>query len=501
MLPKTIVISPLLAVVLIFCPLGCDLDDGECGENGVDEHGELAWVDPPSRLDGYFGLAPELEIRLRIFDELWEELAARYAGFVVNGVDWDAARLTYRPQIEQATSYGRFYAVLSQLASELNDGHVQLSSDRVCSTTCDARPPVYFTSANYSSLGACVTLTDQEELIVYRVEPDNPAGLKPGDQIIGYDGVSWRENLETIGSWKLPRCGGTGTSERTREILRMESILNNAHLFRELGVKRRDRGRTEMIATSSILGKRSTLACTDQLPVEGVAFPFTHFEDFATQSHVSHARLPGTNIGYIYVYSQGFNNVWLDLPAAVQALFDTEALIIDQRFNSGNTPGSRALSLLFGEDVDHIMSCLFRDENSTERTVLVGEPDSWDYIDADESTFYNRPIALLTGPGAGSGGDIWPYKLSFHPRARRFGRSTHGVASGLAPLWQPDPYLGDISFAYTFCLMVDGEQKFLHGANIPPEEPLWLRADDIAGGTDTVVQAALDWIAAENSVH
>ena len=253
----------------------------------------------------------------------------------------------------------------------------------------------------------------------------------------------------------------------------------------------------EIIPTARLIDHNSTLACTDQLSIEGVKFPFTHWEGFASESHVSHARLPGTNIGYIYVYSQGFNNVWLDLPAAIEALWDTDALIIDQRFNSGNTPGNRALDLLFGDDVEHIMTCLARDEESSEFTALVEDEKAWDYIDADETTYYDRPIALLTGPAAGSGGDIWPYKLSFHPRVRRFGRSTHGVASGLAPLWQPDPYLEDISFAYTFCLMIDEERNFLHGAAIPPEEPVWLSADDIARNRDSVVQAALDWISSE----
>ena len=43
------------------------------------------------------------------------------------------------------------------------------------------------------------------------------------------------------------------------------------------------------------------------------------------------------------------------------------------------------------------------------------------YIDADEATYYDHPIAVLQGPHAASAGDIFPYFMRNHPRARRFG--------------------------------------------------------------------------------
>jgi len=54
---------------------------------------------------------------------------------------------------------------------------------------------------SFSFAGACTILTENSEIVVNFAEDDNPAGLKAGDQILGYDGEGWENLLKEIESW------------------------------------------------------------------------------------------------------------------------------------------------------------------------------------------------------------------------------------------------------------------------------------------------------------
>ena len=119
-------------------------------------------------------------------------------------------------------------------------------------------------------------------------------------------------------------------------------------------------------------------------------------------------------------------------------------------------------------------------------------------ISADESTSYNKPIAVLTGPKSGSAGDLGPYAFSFHPRARSFGRATNGAFGQLNYVWQPaDPYIGDFSLNVTEAQMVSADGDHLNGWAQEPDEAVWITADDAAAGIDSIFAAAMDWIESE----
>jgi len=45
----------------------------------------------------------------------------------------------------------------------------------------------------------------------------------------------------------------------------------------------------------------------------------------------------------------------------------------------------------------------------------------------DRETYYDHPIAILTGPGAWSNGDWESLRSGFHPRARVFGKPSNGA--------------------------------------------------------------------------
>ena len=477
---------------------GCDgtADDADAGEDaGADAGDPYDLPGPPfaEQVDPYWGDAPDQATRLQIFDDLWQNLADNYAPFSVLDVDWDEVRDRYRPQVAAATSYGRFYQLLSWMNAELEDGHTSLTSLGICSTPLAWRPPVFRPAQWSSAIGACVTPLDDGELLVYRAADDNPAGLAPGDVILGYDGVPWAELLPVIDSWKLPLCGINGSAAQVMAWSRLSAVTANPHLFAALDVRRRGVQAVEEIPTEGLLDYESRLSCTDQLPVEGVEFPWvTDQEGAAATTDAAWGGIAGTNIGYIYMYSQ--YRVWLDLPTALEDLAGTDGLIIDQRYNHGGWPSPDAFDLLFDHAVPDLWNCAERDAAADDYTTLAPQDVDWYYIEGDPENAYAGPIAVLQGPYAVSGGDLFPYAMSKSDKVRRFGRITHGSFGCRYDYWDPDPYIFDLTSSYTGCMFLDQDLRAMQKWEDHPDEEVWLTPDDVANGEDTVVNAARAWL-------
>src|SRR4051794_20222769 len=69
--------------------------------------------------------------RERIFDQVWTLVRDRYLYRDYRGVDWQAARETYRPRARAAASPEAFYQVMGELIELLGDDHSRFESPRV----------------------------------------------------------------------------------------------------------------------------------------------------------------------------------------------------------------------------------------------------------------------------------------------------------------------------------------------------------------------------------
>ncbi len=501
---KPDLLCTIIGTAILFC--ACSSSKNTTDVDGGTDAGEVL-LTPGDQVESFFGEAPDKETRLLIFDTMWEDFRMHYAGFGPSPVDWYDVRDEYRPAVEQATSYGEFFHILSKIFIALQDGHTVIGSDKVCDTPLAERPP-YFVHSDWSSvIGACVTALADDTLLVYRVNPDNPAGLAPGDVVVGYDGTPWRDLLDKIDEWKLPICGRPASADLAEDHIRMNSVMNNAHLFDEMNIRRLGVDTVDSVATDTLLAYSSTTLCTEQIEMESVGFPCTDWDvcldvGYHGNYNASWGILPGTNIGYIYLFSW-LPNVGPDFTTAVSEFMNTDGLIIDQRFNfGGKSSGSdKAIAMLFEEDVNDVMNCARRDDESEDITALDINPGRWRDLEADPETFYDRPIAVLQGPHAISAGDMVPHYLGFHPRARRFGLMTNGTFGGSHGYWVPDPIISDLTIGMSTVICVGGDGEYLQGASLNPEQEVWLTQDDVAAGVDTVVEAALDWIAEENMIN
>jgi C-terminal processing protease CtpA/Prc len=229
------------------------------------------------------------------------------------------------------------------------------------------------------------------------------------------------------------------------------------------------------------------------------------------------ALLPdGTRIGYIYVTAwQG--DAGTRFAQAIRELTqqrETDGLIIDFRFNRGGNMflSDAGLGMLFDQPVATIAFAERADptDHYTLRP-LVGEETevcgirrqgfapSLYVVDMCDRSYdpaaYDRPIAVLTGPGAGSSGDQVALRMTFHPRARTFGKSTATAFNAPCPL-DVDPDWR-MQYACADAYRINKPYDYLTHDEFVVDEPVWLRPDDVAQGKDTVVDAAVRWIGSQ----
>lgn len=461
-----------------------------------------------------WGTAPNIETRLRHFDKLWAHIGSTYAGFeTLPSLDWDKVRDEYRPRFEASKSYGHLFALTSELMRLLRDVHTVIWSKQVCDAPRAERPPLFarydypWVAAVSGSFGVCGTPLEDGSLLVYQVTPDNPAELAPGDLILGYDGVPWRELAMQLEACDIPICGYHRAANAADDWLLMSAVMYNAHLFNNLDVQHYGSAETRAIPTDALLTYDSPLECGEQIAPQGVAPPWTEAPPTKDADIVSWGRLAG-DVGYIYVFGWSAAGAKLFDSAVAELMDDTEGLIIDVRNHSGGGPAvGDGTARLFGADMPDLLRPQSRPDDSDYQLL---EPDPLGLpvsVVADSTTFYDRPIAVLTGPKTQSGGDVSSYVYGKHPRARRFGRATSGDfgAPGTAGRFTPEAEVAKdfVGIWYTqpsvmAQVYIDSEGQLMLRSEQVPETEVWLTQDDVASGRDTVVEAALAWITAEN---
>ena len=284
----------------------------------------------------------------------------------------------------------------------------------------------------------------------------------------------------------------------------------NWHLFDTMDIAKHGSGNVVHVPTSLMPDPVFYGFCSEEMTIPGVPKPHYFAEDF-----VSSGIVDGTRVGYVYAWSW-HGNARDDFAAAIHELIQAErveGLIIDLRFNEGGF--ARAPLNGLGELFSNPMATIGMDGRrpggghlDMKRVVppsaflvdfAYGPGDS--KVRVNDS--YSGPVAVLVGPGAVSAGDIAALLADFLPRVRTFGKST-SMAVGLPtqPALGTEIDLGQDWFARvaeTNTYAVGAPKDYLTHAEFPVDESVWLHPNDVAVGEDTVVKAALRWLAQEGA--
>jgi Peptidase family S41/Tricorn protease C1 domain len=464
-------------------------------------------------IDARWGAGLPTERKLEIFDAFWTTIDERFAAFQDLEVDWAALRDRYRPEIAAGVSRGRFDAIMSHLALALREQHTLAGDLGVIQTPRRPGVPLMVLRGPFinNHFGACATAHEDGSALIYNVAPGHPLGIEPGDRILGYEGRPWRQLVHELLAAELPFTGGWGSSPNSFEHTLVQSAPVNWHLFDAIDIFKQDSGATEHLSTAPLNTTpplRSPL-CTESMAVPGVPKPA------ALSDLVTWGVIDGTRIGYVYV-TAWVGDAGARFEQAIRELTqerETDGLVIDFRHVRGGNMflSDAGLGMLFDHPVatigfaeraapnDHYSLRPVRDEE--ERVwcgaTWQGFPPSLYVIDMCDRTYdprsYDRPIAVLTGPGAVSAGDQVALRMTFHPRARTFGKTTNTSFNSPCGLDIGDPNWS-MQYACADAHRIDNPHEYLTHDEFPVDEPVWLRPDDVAHGTDTVVDAAVRWI-------
>jgi hypothetical protein len=457
--------------------------------------GHRTVTDWASLIDATWGPGDPPAQQLATFDEFWEDVDARFACFHDIEDVWLDLRALYRPEVEGGVSRGRFAGILGQLSLSLRESHTCAHDIEVTTTYAGRGIPLLYANAlgfRAGDLGAAVTARDDGTGLVYRVTVNNPLGLEPGDVILGYDGHPWRDCLAELLAAELPVTGMWSSSPGGWDHNWIAAVGANWHLFDTMDVRKHASGETVHLSTHAVDGYTGRLYGSEQVRV-GVPFPNVIDGRVVTWGLIERN---GRQIGYIYVLGWT-GNAGLYFHDAIDDLttnHNTAGLIIDFRKNHGGNMflSDQGLGLLFREEVPTIEWFTRCDPN--DHLALCNE-SIWPSYVIDPSPidrYYDRPIAVLVGPACVSSGDQVALRLTYHPTARVFGKST-AAAFNSPESNQIGPGFGCL-VAVAECARLDALDVPLTHLEFPVDEPVWLEPDDVAQNLDTVVEAAAAWI-------
>ncbi|MCH8806380.1 MAG: T9SS type A sorting domain-containing protein [Planctomycetes bacterium] len=258
-------------------------------------------------------------------------------------------------------------------------------------------------------------------------------------------------------------------------------------------------GDTLHFDTSLLAGQTRTLWGKEQIPPPGVPWPNRNLSQ-----RVGWGLIEGTNVGLVTVTSWSFD-AQFDIRARFEQAVDqlmrvhnADGIIFDFRFNTGGGSLAReGLELLFNETVPTV-GFDQRIPGSSDHFAMEPDPlrrEANLVIRGNPATFFDKPIAILIGPGSISAGELEARRLSFHPNARIFGLPAPGgnTGSDFISIGDSDWF---VSRAHSTQYLVSTHAYLTH-LGLEPDERVWFTREDAANGVDTVIKAALDWIEAE----
>ena len=458
-------------------------------------------------IDSVWGPGLPTSEKLAIFDSAFNQIDWWYGAFMNLDVDIDSLRNLYRPEIENGVSRGRFAAIMNYFSMALQDAHTMIIDIPVnWGTYPQPGIPLFVigTWRNNFYFGANLTPLPDSSLLVYKALPNHTLGLVKGDIILGYDGIPWKVLYKELLDAQLPILptwvwGSTGES-MTHIFLQSAGL--NWHLFDTIDIIKYNSGDTLHLPTSLLASQSGDLWGNEQLPIPGVPMPNV-FED----DYVSWGIVEGTQIGYIYVASWDPDpqlHISQQFYYAIDSLMnynETTGLIIDFRLNYGGwmLVAHLGYSLLFNTYVKEVAFDVRGDPNN--HFYMIPHPTftaELFTIPGYPSSYYDKPIAVLAGPGSVSNGDWETLRMKFHPMVKTFGKKTNGAFTS-----SDLPNLGSADWFFTRATgsgyLLDGHIYLAH-TGVEMDEEVWLTQQGVIEGKDDVVEAAIEWINNASSV-
>jgi C-terminal processing protease CtpA/Prc len=407
------------------------------------------------------------------FDKMFEKIRKEYA---FNGIpgkfpEWDSLYAKLAPQVEAAQkasdSYAYFLA-LRELAMTFKDGHVSLDG---------ANNQQKFNQANViGGYGFAVRELGNGQVVVVYVKPGGPANLasmQVGAQVTAFNGLPI---ADAIGK-ALPLSPQSTTYGLSYE----QTVMFN----------RGPVGATASVTFLNPGGNSKTASLVSIYELDSLFATYMGGQRDANVLPAEYKILPN-GIGYVKVNSNydDLNLLVRIFQRALQTFKNNsvKGLIIDLRYNFGGSPLGLA-GFLYDKEIPLGQLEYYSDKSGK------FEPEGpRDRVLPNVEQFTFAKMVLLVDQFCFSACEIEAYGISQVPGMRVMGQFPTGGVEGetaRGDFKMPD----GMSFTVPTgrFLLPDGS-IFLEGTGVQPDLKLSITADSVLSGSDTVLNAAIDFI-------
>jgi hypothetical protein len=458
-----------------------------------------AWA---SAVNSIWGAGLSTSEKLNVFNTYWGQVDSFYGSFTeLPMYNWDSIINAMRTEISGGVSKGRFAGIIGQLSSLINDGHSHFyDADMFSGSVTYGKPVLYGPATSY---GACLTMLDDSSAMVYTAIPGNILNLVPGDRVLGYNGIPWKQLVATILRHQLPKVVTPRSTDSATWHKYITAVLSNWRMFDTLNIQKCD-GTLVNFPTSVMPG--ATMAnsfCTEQLQVPGI-YKLTYTDYYTNNRMVTSGVITGTNIGYVAFYDCGDisgDSLYNPIKSLVEDSL-VDGLIIDIRTNYGGSLLTYWKAFQYLND-GHFpwMGWADRDDpaNRYSMNPMAAPPTSYGTTDTDPN-FFDKKIALLVGPGAISAGDVMQILYTHHPLLKIIGKPTAGAFGAIVSV--PMPYSNYSASRQTGDFYRAEDNTFyLSHRNFPIDSFVWFDRASVCSGEDNILTTAIKWIKPELSVQ
>lgn len=385
------------------------------------------------------------------FENVWNTVNDKYYDPNLNGVNWQAVRATYEPQILNVDSDDRYWEMLDKMTGELKDSHTRVHGPKQVAQQ---------RNQEIHSLGLGF-LEMNNALVVTSTHPQSDpwwAGVRPGMIVKLIDGeraIALYQRL--IAEVRDSSTAWTRTRGAMRKILAGDPDTKITMTFVRMDG-------TEITATM----KRRM---------------------FRTPPEFTHRVLP-SGFGYLRFsnFTGSMESAILD---AITTMKDSPGLIVDLRNNGGGSLGmANKLATKFLSAPTKGARILTR----TGRPVTVAfiptmkmEP----VLNGNKQSAYTKPLVILTNEGSASASEVFSSTLQDLGRATVIGERSCGCLLG---------YLGyaDLpgggQLAYSELGFVTPNGKRIEGVGVKPDVDVKLTREDILFNRDRILEAAENFL-------
>lgn len=386
--------------------------------------------------------------RREVFEKVWRGIRDHYYDPSYNGVDWNEVHQRYAQLVDATSRDQEFYALMSQMTSELHDAHTRFSSPEQWKS---------FRRQQGVTVGFSVDDIDGKSVVTSVIPGTDAAhvGIEPGMVVLRVQDRPIAERIAEIEKKRLP-----SSSERaTRWFIYNRVFAGPPDAPVKVALQRADGSEFEVSVRRQI---------------------YSAAPDVTT--HV----LPSGNV---YIRFDGFQHpVTKEFRDALQKFRDAPGLIVDLRRNGG---GDLAVLLPIAGYFFGKKTLFAKDSTRTGKPLssyvgLFKLPLQL-YVGRSGDQIYSGPVTILVDAHSASSSEVFAAGMQDTGRAQIIGSQSCGCVLGIA---RPRVMKGGGVLEMSEVLWFSPKGRKLEGTGIIPDQLVTPTMYDLQRGRDAVLAAA-----------